>query len=127
MEIELGSRAIPFSSKPRHPIWYKNHLLKKYYDSDLLVNAGIVVELKAVKALTPEHDAQMLNELRMPFLEPPVNVIVRAPPFCGLLSGAGNETVTKLLGNAVVLLARHPGLLLAMLGWAATAALIIYR
>src|SRR5438094_9997212 len=64
MEIELGSRAIPFSSKPRHPIWYKNHLLKKYYDSDLLVNAGIVVELKAVKALTPEHDAQMLNELR---------------------------------------------------------------
>jgi cytochrome P450 len=29
--------------------------------------------------------------------------------FAGLLSGAGNETVTKLLGNAVVLLARHPG------------------
>src|SRR5579862_6905507 len=29
--------------------------------------------------------------------------------FCGLLSGAGNETVTKLLGNAVVLLARYPG------------------
>lgn len=28
--------------------------------------------------------------------------------FCQLLSGAGNETVTKLLGNAVVLLARHP-------------------
>jgi cytochrome P450 len=27
--------------------------------------------------------------------------------FCGLLSGAGNETVTKLLGNALVLLARH--------------------
>jgi len=28
--------------------------------------------------------------------------------FCTLLSSAGNETVTKLLGNAVVLLARHP-------------------
>ena len=28
--------------------------------------------------------------------------------FCALLSGAGNETVTKLLGNAAVLLARHP-------------------
>jgi cytochrome P450 len=28
--------------------------------------------------------------------------------FCSLLSSAGNETVTKLLGNAVVLLARHP-------------------
>ncbi|HSJ98168.1 MAG TPA: cytochrome P450, partial [Myxococcota bacterium] len=28
--------------------------------------------------------------------------------FVTLLSGAGNETVTKLLGNAAVLLARHP-------------------
>lgn len=28
--------------------------------------------------------------------------------FCSLLSAAGNETVTKLLGNAAVLLARHP-------------------
>lgn len=28
--------------------------------------------------------------------------------FCTLLSAAGNETVTKLLGNAAVLLARHP-------------------
>jgi len=28
--------------------------------------------------------------------------------FCNLLLGAGNETVTKLLGNAVVLLSRHP-------------------
>ncbi len=28
--------------------------------------------------------------------------------FCSLLSAAGNETVTKLLGNAIVLLARHP-------------------
>jgi len=28
--------------------------------------------------------------------------------FTGLLSGAGNETVTKLLGNAIVLLARNP-------------------
>ncbi len=28
--------------------------------------------------------------------------------FCNLLAAAGNETVTKLLGNAIVLLARHP-------------------
>ena len=28
--------------------------------------------------------------------------------FCSLLAAAGSETVTKLLGNAVVLLARHP-------------------
>jgi cytochrome P450 len=28
--------------------------------------------------------------------------------FCALLGAAGNETVTKLLGNAIVLFARHP-------------------
>jgi len=33
---------------------------------------------------------------------------VEIAAFCNLLSAAGNETVTKLLGNAVVLLSRHP-------------------
>jgi cytochrome P450 len=33
---------------------------------------------------------------------------VEVAAFCNLLSAAGNETVTKLLGNAVVLLSRHP-------------------
>ena len=64
MEIELTSRGIPFVSKPRLQIQFKAHTLRKYYEADFLVNSGIVVELKAVRVLLPEHEAQLLNELK---------------------------------------------------------------
>ncbi len=35
------------------------------YFVDMLVNDGLIVELKAVKALTPEHFAQILNYLKI--------------------------------------------------------------
>ena len=64
MEIELASRKIPFLSKPRLQIQFKGQPLRKYYDADLLVYSTIMVELKAVRALAPEHEAQLLNELK---------------------------------------------------------------
>ena len=64
MEIELGARGIPFISKPRLHIQFKGKPLKKYYDADFLVHEAIVVELKAVRTLAPEHEAQLLNELK---------------------------------------------------------------
>jgi len=64
MELELGTRRIPFESKPRLQIHFKGQLLKKYYEADLLVRSAIIVELKAVRASTPEHEAQLLNELK---------------------------------------------------------------
>jgi GxxExxY protein len=38
-------------------------LEKKYYP-DLFVFGGIVVELKAVQELAPEHESQLLNYLK---------------------------------------------------------------
>jgi len=64
MELELVERGIPFISKPRLQIVFKEQLLKKHYEADLLVYAEIVVELKAVRAIAPEHEAQLLNELK---------------------------------------------------------------
>ena len=64
MELELCARMIPFHSKPRLQIRFKDWLLRKFYDADLLVYSKIVVELKAVRALAPEHEAQLLNELK---------------------------------------------------------------
>jgi GxxExxY protein len=64
MELELAARMIPFQSKPRLQIRFKDWLLRKFYDADLLVYSQIVVELKAVRTLVPEHDAQLLNELK---------------------------------------------------------------
>jgi GxxExxY protein len=64
MELELSARMIPFHSRPRLQIRFNNWLLRKFYDADLLVYSKIVVELKAVRALAPEHEAQLLNELK---------------------------------------------------------------
>lgn len=64
LEIELSERGIPFLTKPRLTLHYKGRPLKKYYEADLIVIGEIVVELKAVKALTTEHDAQLINYLK---------------------------------------------------------------
>src|SRR4051812_3296585 len=64
LELELNAREIPFLTKPRIQIHFKGQLLRKYYDADLLIHSAIVVELKAVRTLAPEHEAQLLNELK---------------------------------------------------------------
>jgi len=64
LEIELGLRNIPFKSKAELEVSYKNHKLSTVYRPDLLVYE-IVVELKAVKALAPEHEAQLFNYMRI--------------------------------------------------------------
>jgi GxxExxY protein len=61
MELKLAARKIAFVSKPQLQVFYKDRLLKKYYESDLLVDDAIVVELKSVRTLAPEHEAQLLN------------------------------------------------------------------
>jgi GxxExxY protein len=63
-EIELAERGIPFIAQPKLPIFYKGHQLPKQYQADLLVLDKIIVEIKAVKALLPEHEAQLLNYLK---------------------------------------------------------------
>ena len=64
LEIELSLRGIPFVAKPKLPVSYKKQQLKKHYEADLIVSDGIVVELKAAKALAPEHKAQLINYLK---------------------------------------------------------------
>ncbi len=64
LELELATRNIPFVSKPTLTLYYKGRPLQKKYQADLIVVGEILVELKAVKALLPEHDAQLINYLR---------------------------------------------------------------
>jgi len=63
LELEFRSRDIPFLSKPRLPVTYKEQLLKKYYEADFLVHGEVIVELKAARGIAPEHEAQLINEL----------------------------------------------------------------
>ena len=64
LEFELIDRGIPYLAQPKLPIYYKGRLLRKQHEADLIVCDKIIVELKAVKALLPEHEAQLLNYLK---------------------------------------------------------------
>lgn len=65
LELELGFQAIPFTPKGELVVFYKGHQLKKTYIPDLLIHDEIVTELKAVKALLPEHEQQLLNYMHI--------------------------------------------------------------
>ena len=65
MEIELELRAIPFRAKLELRCFYKGRELQRCYVPDLFVFNCLVVELKAVTQLTTEHEAQLINYLRI--------------------------------------------------------------
>lgn len=65
LEIEFGLRKIPFVSKLELKCFYKGRELKRKYVPDLFVYGGLVVELKSVAQLAPEHEAQLLNYMRL--------------------------------------------------------------
>src|SRR5512133_3752812 len=65
LEIELQLRGISFRPKAELRCFYKGRELTKRYIPDLLVLGCLVVELKAVTELAPEHEAQLLNYMRI--------------------------------------------------------------
>ena len=65
LEIELELRGIPFRPKVEVRCFYKGRELKRRYVPDLLVFGCLVVELKAVKELAAEHEAQVINYMRI--------------------------------------------------------------
>ena len=65
LEIELGLRRISFRSKAELKCFYKGLELKKRYVPDLYVFGCLIVELKAVTELAPEHEAQLFNYMRI--------------------------------------------------------------
>ena len=64
LELELGFQSVPFDPQKILSLEYKGHPLEQSYIPDLICFGKIVVELKAVSALTDEHRGQVLNYLR---------------------------------------------------------------
>jgi GxxExxY protein len=62
---ELKLRGIPFERQKPLPLAYKGKQLDCGYRLDLAVDNAVVVELKAVEAFAPIHDAQLLTYLRL--------------------------------------------------------------
>jgi GxxExxY protein len=65
MEVELGLRDIPFREQQPVHLWYKGRDVGSDLFVELLVAEKVVVELKAVDALLPVHEAQLLTYLRL--------------------------------------------------------------
>ena len=78
LQIELSLRSLPYLPKTLLEVYYKNHKLTTNYIPDLLVYSEIVTELKAVSALTPEHEAQLLNYMRI--ARKPVGYLINFGP-----------------------------------------------
>lgn len=64
LAIELNKKNIPFELNKELNIQYKDRILQKRYYADLVVFDKIIIELKAIETLAPEHTAQVLNYLK---------------------------------------------------------------
>ena len=64
LEIELTTRHIPFKAQFDLDISYKGFPLRQTYRADVVCFDKIILELKAVKQVLPEHLAQLLNYLK---------------------------------------------------------------
>jgi len=64
LEKELRTRGIPFVAQQELQLTYKGELLQLTYKPDLICYGQIIVELKAVSEIAPEHKAQLINYLK---------------------------------------------------------------
>ncbi|MFN2394964.1 MAG: GxxExxY protein [Bacteroidales bacterium] len=62
---ELTYRDIICKSEVFLPLYYKGKKLDKTFKIDLLVEGEIIIELKAVEALLPVHEAQIISYLKL--------------------------------------------------------------
>jgi len=64
LEIELTDEEIPFLAQALIEIYYKKNKLNKLFVADFFCYDDIIVEIKAVSQILPEHEAQILNYLK---------------------------------------------------------------
>jgi GxxExxY protein len=62
--LEFSRRRIPFLAARPLNLAYKGETLRQTYVPDFICFESIIVELKALRDLAPEHRAQVLNYLK---------------------------------------------------------------
>jgi GxxExxY protein len=62
LRIELQKMGLRLASQYAINVYYEGQVVGEYF-SDLLIEDRVIVELKAVRNLLPEHEAQLLNYL----------------------------------------------------------------
>ena len=61
--ISLRDKGLKAEGQVPLKVKYKNHIVGDFF-ADLLVEGKLIMELKAAKSLTSEHDAQLINYLK---------------------------------------------------------------
>jgi len=64
LAIEFEKQKIPFVKEKKLLLFYKGIQLEKFFVADFVCYDKIVVELKALSALTTTHDSIMINYLK---------------------------------------------------------------
>jgi len=64
LAIELDYQGIPFVREQELNIKYRGIELSKIYKADFVCYNGIIVELKAIRELSNDHIAQLINYLK---------------------------------------------------------------
>jgi len=64
LAIEFEKQKIPFVKEKRLFLFYKGIQIEKFYIADFVCFDKIIVELKALSALTSTHDSIMINYLK---------------------------------------------------------------
>lgn len=64
LTIEFGRRGIPFEASKTLKLSYEGEPLRQTYVADFVCFGSIIVEIKALRAIAPEHRAQVINYLR---------------------------------------------------------------
>jgi GxxExxY protein len=68
MMKEFKKGGIPAISQPPINVIYDNEIIGEYF-ADILVDNRVIIELKAAKCLSEEHEAQLLNYLKATDME----------------------------------------------------------
>jgi len=64
LDISLSDAHIPFVRETPLTIYFRGKPLEKKYFADFVVDGKIILELKAVQRILPEHKAQLMNYLK---------------------------------------------------------------
>ena len=66
--VALSQKGIKVEARVPLLVRFRGEVVGEYF-ADLLVERKVIVELKAVKALAPEHQAQLINYLKATGIE----------------------------------------------------------
>jgi len=63
LSLVLTEKGLEVESQKQLSVAFRGHRVGMFY-ADLVVNGSLILELKAVKNLLPEHQAQLINYLK---------------------------------------------------------------